>query len=158
MNIRWDDGDVEFGALNGFLSDLLRRLPLCAEAEDEAARGRLFGSPTGGKDLAADADWKEIIEPELEQLFKSHLDIVAEDLQLMREENGECSLRVSGDHLRAWVHTLNQARLALGARHEITEDDMEGKREIEDEAKGFALLQIEIYGLVLGFLLRHTDL
>ena len=34
----------------------------------------------------------------------------------------------------------------------------EGRRAFDTQEKGCAMLQIEVYGLVLGFLLRHVDL
>ena len=161
MNIQWEEGDVVFGNLDDFLADLLRRLPAAAAIDDEAARKRLFGSPTGGKDPEADEEWKDVVEPDLEELFQSHVEIVERDLQKLNgsgDEEGEFELRVPGEHLRAWVHTLNQARIALAAKYDINEADMEGRGEFESEEKGFAFLQVEIYGLVFGFLLRHTDL
>jgi hypothetical protein len=158
MNFQWEDGDVVFGELDDFWTELLRRLPETAAVQDEPARRRLFGGPTGGADPDADAEWQEVVEPELRELFQSHIEIVERDLQNIREVDGERCLRVPAEHLRAWVHTLNQARLAVGARNGITEDDMEGRRAFDTQEKGFAMLQIEVYGLVLGFLLRHTDL
>ena len=158
MNFRWQDSGVVFGNLDEFFSELIRKLPACATVEDEPVRKRIFGSPTAGVDPIADEEWSEVVEPELRELFESHVSVVSEDLKRMEEIDGEHTLRVPQDHLRAWIHTLNQARLALGARHDITEDDMEGRRMIEDEGKGFAMLQIEVYGLILGILLRHVEL
>ena len=158
MNIQWQDGTVVFGDLDEFLKELLRGLPACANLESEAAHKRLYGSPTAGADQEADEEWREVVEPELQEQFQSHIDVVSEDLAGIQENEGTFTLSVPGDHLQAWVHTLNQARLALGAKYEITEDDMEGRRTFDNQDKGFALLQIEIYGLILGFLLRHTEL
>jgi hypothetical protein len=158
MNIQWEDGEVVFGDLDEFLQELLARLPDAASPDDEPARQRLFGSPSGGRDPEADAEWKEMVEPELHELFRSRVDVVRADLENLQTIEGEQVLRVPADHLQAWVHTLNQARLAIGARHNIEEADMEGQRDFSSPERGFALLQIEIYGLILGFLLRHTDL
>jgi hypothetical protein len=158
MNIQWQDGDVLFGDLDEFLSELFLSLPACAAAEDEAARKRIYGTVTGGADPEADSEWQEVVEPELRELFQSHIDVVSGDLKLMEEKDGAHALLVPGEHLEAWAHTLNQARLALGARYDITEEDMEGRRKIDGPEKGFALFQIEIYGLVLSFLLRHMEL
>jgi hypothetical protein len=158
MNIQWQEGDVLFGDLDEFLSELFLGLPACAGAEDEAARKRLYGGSTGGADPEADSEWREVVEPELRELFQSHIDVVSADLKRMEEKDGANSLQVPGEHLEAWVHTLNQARLALGARYDINEEDMEGRRKIDGPEKGFALFQIEIYGLVLSFLLRHMEL
>jgi hypothetical protein len=158
MNFLWDEGDVVFGELDEFWSELFRRLPESAATIDEPVRKRLFGGPTGGKDPDADAEWKEVVEPELDELFQSHVEVVAADLENMREIEGEMTLRVPAEHIRAWIHTLNQARLAIGARNGVTEEDMEGRRAFDSQEKGFAMLQIEVYGVVLGFLLRHSEL
>ena len=158
MNFLWEDEHVVFTDLDDFWSELLRRLPESAAPEDEPARKRLFGSPTAGKDREADEEWAEVVEPELREAFQSHVDVVAADLRTMIEADEGSTLRIPADHLRAWVHTLNQARLAIGARNGITEDDMEGRRAFETQEKGFAMLQIEVYGLLLGMMLRHTEL
>lgn len=159
MNIQWDEGDVVVSDLDDFLVELLRRLPSAAATDNEAARTRLFGAPTGGKDPEADEEWQEVVVPDLQELFQSNVDVVAKDLERLEEtDEGDVRLRVPGEHLRAWVHTLNQARLALAAQHGITEDDMEGRGEFRTEEKGFAFLQVEVYGLVFSFLLRHTEL
>jgi hypothetical protein len=158
MNIQWEDGGLVFGDLDEFLTELLRRLPECAATDDEPARKRMFGRPTGGKDPEADEEWQEVVQPELRELFQSHVDAVSADLAGLTQEDGVGLLRVPPEHARAWVHTLNQARLALAARHDVTEADMEGRQAVEEEDKAFALFQIEIYGLILGFLLRHVEL
>ncbi len=158
MNFLWEDGNVVLSDLDDFWSELLRRLPESAAPEDEPARKRLFGSPTGGKDPDADEEWAEVVEPELREAFQSHIDVVSGDLQTMIDVEGGATLRIPADHLRAWVHALNQARLAIGARNGVTEDDMEGRRAFETQEKGFAMLQIEVYGLLLGIMLRHTEL
>lgn len=158
MNILLEDGEVVFGELDEFLGNLIQRLPECAESESEAARKRLFGPPTAGRDPEADEDWREVVEPEMRELFQSHIDIVTEDLQGLEKHDGEHVLRVPVEHLPAWVHTLNQARLALGAEYDVTEEDMSGHNLLlTDQSKGFALLQIEVYGLILGVLLRHME-
>jgi hypothetical protein len=158
MNFQWQGNGVVLGDLDEFLWELIRKLPACATVEDEPVRKRLFGSPTAGADPVADEEWTEVVEPELRELFESHVNVVSEDLNRMEEIDGEHTVRVPQEHLHAWIHTLNQARLALGARHDITEDDMEGRRLLEDENKGYAMLQIEIYGAILGILLHHFDL
>lgn len=158
MNFQWEDGALVFGQLDEFWSELLRRLPESAEPRDEPARKRLFGPPTGGKDPDADAEWQEMVEPELRELFQSHLDVVTADLGHLKLVDGEGMLRIPAEHIRAWIHTLNQARLAIGARNGVTDEDMEGRRAFDTQEKGFAMLQIEVYGMILGFLLQYTDL
>jgi hypothetical protein len=158
MNFQLQDGDIVFGDLDEFFGALLRRLPDCAAAEDEATKRRLYGGVTGGKDPDADEEWKEMVAPELQDLFRSHIDIVTRDLENIEERDEELTLRVPSEHIHAWIHTLNQARLALGAKWDVTEDDMSGRGINDaDPEKAFALLQIEIYGLILNFFIQQVD-
>lgn len=161
MTIEWDNDSVLFGNLDEFLVVLLRRLPAAAAIDHEAAQKRLFGAPTGGKDPEADEEWKEMIEPDLREYFETQVGVVVKDLERIEgpdPEEEEFQLRVPSEHLPSWVHTLNQARIALAAKHDITEEDMEGAGIFETEEKGFAFLQVELYGRFLQFLLFHTDI
>ena len=159
MEIRSSDEGWEFTAMDPFVLDLLRVLPMCAEPEDDAARKRIFSPPTiqPDADAEANAEWSEYVEPGLRELFKCHTDIVAADLAAIEEKDEAASLRIPADHGRAWIHTLNQARLALGARHDVTEEDTAGRRQHSGE-KGFALMQIDFYAMLLSLLLSRTEL
>ncbi len=159
MEIRSSDEGWEFTAMDPFVLELLRVLPACAEPEDDAARKRIFSPPTIQPDADAEAnsEWSEYVEPGLRELFKSHTDIVAADLAAMKGEGEAATLRIPTEHGRAWIHTFNQARLALGARHGVTEDDTAGRTEPGGE-KAFALMQIDFYATLLGLLLSRTEL
>lgn len=153
-----DDGWV-FEDIDPFIGDLLRALPKCAEADSDSVRSRIFPAPTGGSDPAEDQDWREHVEPGLRELFQSHLDVVAADLATMRDEGQTWRLNVSAAHGPAWLHTLNQARLALGALHGVTEDDTSGRRRKRPTSeKAFALMQIDFYGMIQSLLLAQTEL
>lgn len=156
MNIRFTDTSVEFDEMDAFISGLLLNLPEAANADDEIAGRRIFPG-LKSNDKAANAEWTEFVEPGMRDLFRSNLDIVAEDLKQVRTDEGISTLSVPVAHAAAWIHTLNQARLALGARHNVTEEDMESSRMPEDMARGLALLQIEIYGEILSVLLAGMD-
>ena len=165
MEIRNSEEGWEFAGIDPFILELLRALPSCATTEDDAARKRLFSAPTGGADADADADadWREYVEPELAALFQSHLDIVSGDLAAITETEEGALLRIPAAHARAWIHTFNQARLALGARHDVTEDDTSGRRDVfgdkePDAQKAFALMQIDFYAWLLSLLLSRTEL
>jgi len=137
---------------------MFRRLPGCAATDDDATGKRIFSTLTGGADLEADAEWKEVVEPGQRELYESHVDIVRKDVATMKPgEEGE-QLTFPLEHGRAWIHTLNQARLALGARHDVTEDDMQGNRELKDDETATAIMQIEFFGLVMGVLLHRVEL
>ena len=151
-----EDGWV-FDEMDPFIVELIRDVPGIAVADDEPAHNRIFSAPTGGSDAEADADWREYIEPGLRELFKSHTDIVAADIATARQKEDASTLTIPAAHARAWIHTLNQARLALGARHGVTEEDTAGRRQHSGE-KAFALMQIDFYAMLLSLLLSRTEL
>jgi hypothetical protein len=158
MQIRWDEEGWYFEEMDPFAAELLRELPACAVPDDDAARERIFTSPTGGADATADQEWRENVVPDLAALFQSHVDVVVGDLAAMKTEGEEASVHVPVAHARAWIHTLNQARLALGARHGVTDDDTAGRRKTRSRAKAYGLMQIDFYGMLLGLILGHTEI
>ena len=157
MNIVWSTKTIIFSELDPLIATLLRQLADCAEADDDAARDRIYSTPTRGADEEMDDEWREHVEPGLRELFTTHTDLVRADLATLTDEEN-ATLTVPTAHAPAWVHTLNQARLALAARHDIAEADMEGERAPKDPDAAFALLQIEIYGAILSLLLQHTEI
>ncbi len=154
----WEEDLFSFTELDPLTAELLRRIPGCASTEDEAARRRLFPSLTGGAEEEADLDWRETMEPELRELFSSNVETVAADLAKMEETKAGLQLFVPIQHAPAWVHTINQARLALAARHNITEANMNGEEMPADPQDAFAVFQVEFYGAVLSMLVYHTEL
>jgi hypothetical protein len=157
MQIRWEKAGWHLEEMDPIVLKLLREVPACAMLEDDAARARVFSSPTHGADPDADQDWREHVVPELAACFRSHVDIVAADLERVKTREGTASLQIPARHCRAWIHTLNQARLALAAKHDVTEEDIEGRRRSRSNARGYALLQIEFYGMLLGMILARTE-
>ena len=157
MEIRTTDEGWVFEDMDPLIVDLLRGLPDFAATDDEAARARIFSSLTGGADPEAHREWREDVGPELRALFKDHVDVVSSDLRTIQGEDDAFTLTIPLENARAWIHTLNQARLALGALHGITEDDMEGRLR-QSGARAFAIMQIDFYGMLLGLLLSRTDL
>ncbi len=157
MNIVWGAKSIIFSELDELIASLLRQLADCAETDDDAARARIYSSPTRGADEEMDDEWREHVEPGLRELFATHTDLVRADLATLTDDE-HATLTVPTRHAPAWIHTLNQARLALAARHGITEADMEGERPPKTHDTAFALLQIEIYGAILGLMLQHTEI
>lgn len=154
MKVEVSDEEVVFSGIDSFHAEFLHRLPAAAAADDEAVRRRLFPSPSADAADESSVDWKEIVEPELREIFESHVDRVKADVAQMAE--GE-TLTIPIAHLEAWIHTLNQARLAIGARFEVTEEDMESVIPAESPAKYIALVQMDIYALFLSVLLQVSD-
>jgi len=157
MKMGWDEDAFTITELDPLTAELLRRIPGCASADDDAARRRIFPSPTGGTEEEADADWRETVEPELHELFASNVETVQGDLKKMEQVEEGMRLTVPVKHAPAWIHTINQARLALGARHHISEDHMNGVEMPPDPQDAFAVFQVEFYGAVLSFLIYHSE-
>ncbi len=139
---------VVFEEIEPFFLDLLRRLPASADpADDPAARGRLFGDPMGPAEDGDDfnEDWRQFVEPELRDLFRSARETVEEDLgTLPPPAAGAASQSVSDAvmdpaafdptphileiptrHLEAWLSVLNQARLVIASRRGFGEREMD---------------------------------
>ncbi|RYD71775.1 MAG: DUF2017 family protein, partial [Verrucomicrobiaceae bacterium] len=125
---RIDDQTVAIEDLDLFLCELLQQIPVSADPSDnESACSRLYSSPTQGAEPEFDEEWKEYVEPEMREHFESALDVVRGDMMDFpsTEADGHQALLVPVAHLESWIHALNQARLALGARYDVTEDDMD---------------------------------
>ncbi|HEX2750728.1 MAG TPA: hypothetical protein VHM91_22175 [Verrucomicrobiales bacterium] len=80
---RLPDGSVRISHLDEWNLRMLRRIPALASAgDDEEARRRLFPAPIFPGDAKEEAleDWKEFVQPGIEQLFNDSLHRVTEDL------------------------------------------------------------------------------
>lgn len=147
--------------LDQLLTELLRRVVRSADPSgSEAARNRLFSAPSqdaGETELAA--DWRSYVEPELQQLFQSALEIVGRDVKTLRmdQKAGIATLTIPVSHLESWIHGLNQARLALAARHEFGEKDMDRVLPLAGDERSFALLQVRFYGILQELFLRELE-
>ncbi|MHA3770131.1 DUF2017 family protein [Verrucomicrobiota bacterium sgz303538] len=156
---RTDEQTIVIEDLDQFLAELLDQISTCADPGDsESVHDRLYSSPTHGKEPEFDEEWKQYVEPELREHFQSALEVVREDLA--NSYSGESAslqtLVVPVKHIESWIHALNQARLALGARYDVTEEDMEkiplgmGEREL-------AIFQIHFYGYLQECFLHELE-
>ncbi len=157
MEIQVSEEGWVFAEMEPLIVELLRGLPACADPDDEASRRRIFSTPTAGDDPQADSEWREEVEPEMRELFQTHVEVVAADLAAIRQNGDAFTLSIHAKNSRAWIHTLNQARLALGARHGVTDDDTAGRRRPRGP-KAFAIMQIDFYAMLLSMLLERTEL
>ena len=158
MNILIEDnGDLRIDDIDEFSAMLLRELPGIANSQGDEATERIYQTPTGGKDEDTDSEWKEAVEPELRELFASALDLVVEDLAGLKT-NGETGLGLSIPmaHIDPWMHTLNRARLVLGAEWDVTEEDMDSgfSSTAGDPERTMAIVKIDYYGMLLEFFVR----
>lgn len=83
------DGAVHISRINEWELRTLRSLPGIADpGEDEAALRRLYPAPFQAGEATDEnqEDWAELVQPELEQLFESSLERVADDVKTARLE------------------------------------------------------------------------
>lgn len=146
--------------IDPFCARLLTGIALRADpAGDPAARARLFSTPTHGAEPETDADWKEYVEPDLRRIFQDAIDVVKGDLGGFPPEGGgpPYELRIPLAHLDAWIHALNQARLALAARFQFTEHDMDHRTTLDADPRSRALFEVRFYGLLQEFFLHQLE-
>jgi hypothetical protein len=157
---RRDDQTVELGGLDLLCCELLRQIVGCAQVDDfPAARERLYSSPTHGREPECDEDWKNYVEPDLRDMFRSSQEVVQTALKNFppKKSADSYTLHIPVKHLEAWIHTLNQARLALSARFGFTEHDMEDAIPIEGDQRALALFQVHFYGFLQECFLRQLE-
>jgi formate dehydrogenase maturation protein FdhE len=159
---RPDEKTIVLSQLDLFFVELLRQIPLSADPQDsDAARERLFSLPVGkGEESEFCEEWKSYVEPGLRHLFQSSTKTVKADLEKFREIKNESetsyALHLPVSHLDAWLNSLNQARLALAARFDFTEKELEGGCSPNLESvRDLSLLQIHLYGFLQEIFLRE---
>jgi hypothetical protein len=83
---------------------------------------------------------------------------VQADLEKFSSEDadGSVSLTLPVQHLELWIHALNQARLALAARHDIAEREMDSLP-IGGDPRALTVFQIHFYGYLLERFLRELE-
>ncbi len=157
---RLDEATVEVWGLNPFLADLLKQIVSAADPSGcDAAEARLYSTPTAGAEPEFDVEWEELIQPDLEEYFASSLDIVQTDLVKMPSHESALSdyrLRIPMDHLESWIHALNQARLALVARYDISEKEM-SNLPLQGDLRALSVFQVHFYGFIQECFLREMD-
>ena len=158
---RLDEKTVAVGPLDPLGCELLQQIRTAADPSNSpAARARLFPPPIRDKKSELRQEWKEYVVPELAELFASHLEVIENDLQDFPGDEATDSspvLHIPVKHLEAWVHGLNQARLAIAARHRFTERDMDTPIAMEADERALALFQVWFYGILEECFLRILD-
>ena len=162
MEICRRKGSIEISELDPFLAELLRQIPASANPDGApAAEQRLFSRPTTGKDADACAEWKTYVEPELRRLFQSATQTVAADLEQLNGNEQSLTnrtLRIPAKHTDAWLSALNQARLAIAAKNNFTETELNDHfRSPIGSRRDLSLFQVNFYGFLQEFILRELD-
>ncbi len=162
MDIRTSNQALVIENLDEFFVGLLRNIPIEAETnEDDPASERLYGVPFADEDDEACEEWREFVHPELETIFQDAMLTVRSDLQKMsasRSALGEYRLEVARPHFEAWLNALNQVRLVLAMRFQLTEADMDGQgpRSLASE-RDAAIFQVQFFGFIQEFLIRSLS-
>ncbi len=133
--------------LGGELRDVLG-------ASGDPALDRLF--PTAYLDPTeedAEAEWQDMVRPTLLQGRLEAMDTVAGALE--GEHRGKVTLGLGPDDVAAWLGVVNDLRLTLGVRLELTDDfDWRSIREDDPRAPAFVVYDwlTHLQGDLLGAL------
>lgn len=142
------------------LADLMSRIPRWGDSESEAAEARLFPCPsTEPREEDLRADWKAHVQPELHEFFQSARHVVEADLRGMKAgDGGAFTMEFSAKHAEAWLNALNQARLALAARHNLGEEELSqpSPMPISNE-RDLARIQVNFYAALQQWLVEVLD-
>jgi hypothetical protein len=155
---REDDGTLVVSRIPSFLAESLVELPsLLGADQPDAVRKRLYPDPSD--DEADAAEWRRTQHPELFALLADAKRIVEHDLQTLQpsEAGDSWRLEIPSAHVNAWISALNAARLALGAIHEVTADDMDPDAELTADERGDAIVAIDRYAWLQGTLIDAAN-
>ena len=158
---RTEEKTILLTQIDPVFAELLRRVPGSANPTgSDAAKRRIFSSPTEDpEEKEFTHDWQEYIEPELARLFQTALEVVGGDLKKLRVDaiSGEGSLTIANEHLEAWIHSLNQARLVLTERNKLQEEDLERTPPLAADPRSFLLAQLRFYADLQGVFLHVLE-
>ena len=123
---RLADGNLCLAGVDESWRHILSSVPaLLAEPQPPAVRERLLPKPSSQENI--NRDWRELVVPGLEALWRTNYELMAADLGRLEKDpaHGE-SWRVvfPANHAAAWLSALNQARLVMGSRWDVTEADL----------------------------------
>ncbi len=156
---RLDAETFEISGIGFVEGALLWRLAAAADPRGSgAAEQRLASSLTAGAEPALDEEWKEAVLPELRALFASAVEIVRADLARSWASPGtDAAVRVPVAHLEPWLIALNQARLALAARHGLAEETMNRRPPEDLHPRTLARLLVDFFGGLQQLLLEASE-
>ncbi len=102
-------------------------------------------------------DWAEFVLPDLREGFERHLKTVLKAIETARFEaaGGAGSVQIPEAEMFDWYAALNQARLALEARHQFSEGLMAGSFGTVTPELRAAYYRSQFYGSVQNYLLEY---
>ena len=142
-------------SLSGDELELLRGLPaqlrtVLEEGEADPANDRLFPPAyLDVEEVEADEEYRRLMHSELLAGKIAALDLLASSLERVTRRGGRWSVELTEEEALAWLNVLNDIRLTLGVRLDVTED-LDGRIDPSDpRAPGLELLHY------LGWLEEH---
>lgn len=153
-----EDGKLCLEEIPLYLADLFTQITRCEELGSSRAEERLYPDPApDAGDKTISDDWKAHVQPGMHDLFSSARSIVDADLKRMRPREGAFAIQIPPSHAEPWLNALNQARLAIAAHHDLTEEDM-NREEIPaiESARDLAIFRVHFYGFLQHLLLTQT--
>jgi len=147
--------------LDVFFVEVLRQIPVSTDTSDcDDARDRLYSKPT--KNARTNEEWIEFVQPELRHLFESANEIVRRDLEDFDEKDVdgllEYSVLIPKKNFDSWLNSLNQARLALAARHDFSDQELASdEAPTFDTVRDLSLFQIHFYGFLQELLIQELQ-
>lgn len=154
MNIERDEnGGFVFSDVEQPIVEMFLSIPSAVDPDgNSAAAARLFPDPVAGKEPKISQEWAEYVAPELREGFENASATVEADLGPLTAGAG---LTIPLDHVDAWLNALNQARLVLAARFDVTEEDMNNPEPFDSQnEREMAISQIHVFGLLQECLIQ----
>lgn len=158
--IRLNPKTVSLMSVEPFYCQLLHLIGHCSQSDDPLVQSRFFTSPSAGLEPELDDDWQQYVLPDLRQIFQSALEVVEADLETLQSMDAVPDLmriEIPLTHLDAWIHSLNQARLALSARYCFDAQAIDEPFPGGNDQRAIALLQVHIYGMLMEWFLHELD-
>jgi hypothetical protein len=150
-----DDKHLRLTGISPLLAHCLFELPEILRLRDQPEpHQRLFPDPLQ-HDAESSAEWHRLMDDDLQHLFASAEEIVIRDLTQF--DRKAAAITFPADHANAWMSALNQARLVLGAKYNVTEADMDDQDLDLTDPRKKALLQIHLFGWVLQHFVDHEQ-
>lgn len=161
MEISREGDEVVISDLNHTLCEILRWLvPSAQRGPEKQVRERFFPAPMADEEEAEElvADWREFVEPDLEAGFQAHLSVVEAALQNFPPagEPEPHTLRIPMAQLEPWIHAVNQARMGLAMRYNLSSEHP-APRPTDDHAQVVRRLQMAVYDFLLDTLVQYWD-
>ena len=124
----------------------MRRLLVGADAAADPSLRRLF-PPAYAEDPAADAEYRELMHDDLLAQRLEQLDVL--------ETTADAS-ELTGEQLDQWMRCVNDIRLVLGTRLDVTEEDQGDELDPDDPDAGMRAVY-HYLGWLLGEIVDLLD-